>query len=191
ARTRKADPERERERLAWQIGEVDKLAPGADEWDELDAEHHKLANAQSLIDASRSALDALSEGDDNAEALAGRAIDALQAVAAFDPALAAVIEVLNGAQAQLQDASHTLASYLHHTEPEPDRLQELDERMSAWLGLARRYRRPPAELAALLAQWRAELKDIEAAADLDALQSELAGAKSAFDTQAQRVSKAR
>jgi len=191
AQARQAELERERERLAWQIGEVDKLAPGADEWDELNAEHHKLANAQSLIDASRTALDALSEADDNAEALAGRAIDALQQVAAFDPALAAVIEVLNGAQAQLQDASHTLASYLHHTEPEPDRLQQLDERMSAWLSLARRYRRPPAELATLLAQWKAELKQLEAAADLDALQGELAQAKGAFDAQAQRVSKAR
>ena len=34
-----ADLERERERLAWQIGEVDKLAPGDGEWDELNAEH--------------------------------------------------------------------------------------------------------------------------------------------------------
>jgi len=49
-----------------------------------------------------------------------------------------VIEVLQGAQAQLQDAAHTLSSYLHHTEPEPERLQELDERMSAWMSLARR-----------------------------------------------------
>ena len=32
AQTQQADIERERERLAWQIGEVDKLAPGADEW---------------------------------------------------------------------------------------------------------------------------------------------------------------
>ena len=39
AREQQARLERERERLAWQIGEVDKLAPGADEWDELNAEH--------------------------------------------------------------------------------------------------------------------------------------------------------
>jgi DNA repair protein RecN (Recombination protein N) len=34
--------QRERERLAWQIGEVDKLAPGADEWDELNTSHSRL-----------------------------------------------------------------------------------------------------------------------------------------------------
>jgi DNA repair protein RecN (Recombination protein N) len=191
AQTRQADLSRERERLAWQISEVDKLAPGTDEWDELNAEHQRLSNAQSLIDAARGALDALSNADDNAESLTGRAIDALQEVAAFDPQLAAVIEVLQGAQAQLQDAAHTLSSYLHHAEVEPDRLQEVDERMSAWMGLARRYRRPPADLAQLFAEWKAELETLNAAADLDALQQQLSQAKAAFDAQAAQVSSTR
>ena len=82
AREKQGDLERERERLAWQIGEVDKLAPGADEWTELDAEHTRLAHAQSLIDAARLALDAIDQAEANADALAGRALDALQDVAA-------------------------------------------------------------------------------------------------------------
>src|SRR6185369_4606506 len=77
AGTQQAGLDRERERLAWQIGEVDKLAPGADEWVELEAEHKRLANAQSLIEAARSALDAVSEADDNADALTTRALHAL------------------------------------------------------------------------------------------------------------------
>ena len=36
----------ERERLAWQIGEVDKLNPGPDEWDELNVSHSRLAHGQ-------------------------------------------------------------------------------------------------------------------------------------------------
>ncbi len=191
ARSAQADLERERERLVWQIGELDKLAPGDGEWDELDAEHRRLANAQALIDAARGALDAVAEGDANAAALAGRSLDALQDVAAYDPALAAVIEVLQGAQAQLQDAAHSLSSYLHHAEPDPGRLRAVDERLSAWVGLARRYRRPPAELPALLAQWRDEQRRLEAAADLDGLERTLAAARSAFDAEAGRVSKAR
>ncbi len=191
AGSKQADLERERERLAWQIGELDKLAPGDDEWAELDAEHKRLANAQALIDAARSALDAVSEADDNADALAGRAVHALEEVAAFDAQLASTIEVLQGAQAQLQDAAHTLASYLHHTEPEPDRLRSLDERISAWVSLARRYRRPPAELPALLAQWRDELRAIDAAADIDGLRLALTHALAAFNAEAKRVSAAR
>lgn len=188
AGTQQAGLERERERLAWQIGEVDKLAPGDDEWAELEAEHTRLANGQSLIDAARGALDAVSEADDNAEALTGRALAALDDVAAFDAQLAATIEVLKGAQAQLQDASHTLAHYLNHTDLEPQRLQELDDRLSAWVSLARRYRRPPAELPALLAQWKDEARALDAASDLDGLQSAVADALMAFEAEARRVS---
>lgn len=191
AGTQQAGLDRERERLAWQIGELDKLAPGDDEWAELEAEHKKLANAQALIDAARSALDAVSDADDNADALTGRALHALEGVAAFDAQLASTIEVLQGAQAQLQDAAHTLSGYLNHTDLEPQRLQALDDRLSAWMSLARRYRRPPDELPALLAQWKDELRALEAAADLEALQRELARALAAFEAEARRVSAAR
>ena len=191
ASAQQAGLDRERERLAWQIGEVDKLAPGNNEWAELDAEHKKLANAQSLIDAARSALDALADADDNADALTGRALHALESVASFDAQLAATIEVLQSAQAQLQDAAHTLSSYLNHTDPEPQRLRALDERLSAWMSLARRYRRPSEELPALLAQWKEELHALEAAADLEGLRHELARALAAFEAEAKRVSSAR
>ena len=191
ARGKQAELERERERMAWQIGELDKLAPGDGEWETLDAEHKRLSNAQALIDAARAALEAVAEADQNAEGLTGRALDAVQDVAAFDAKLAAVIEVLQGAQAQLQDAAHTLSGYLHHAEPEPEALRELDERLSAWMSLARRYRRPPAELPALLAQWKLELRALDAAADLDTLQVELTKATAVFDAEAARVSKAR
>lgn len=188
---RQAELQRERERLEWQIGELDKLAPREDEWVDLNAEHQKLSHAQSLIDAAHAALQVLSEGENNAESLAGRAIDGLQGVADYDAELGGVIEVLQGAQAQLQDAAHSLGAYLNRTEVEPERLQALDDRLSAWIGLARRYRRPPQELAALLAQWRSELRALEASADMQGLEKAVAQARAAFDAQAARVSAAR
>jgi DNA repair protein RecN (Recombination protein N) len=191
ARAKQGDLERERERLAWQIGEVAKLAPGADEWAELDAEHTRLAHGQSLIDAARIALDAVSEAETSADTLVGRAVDALDAMATFDARLASPLEALQGAQAQLQDAAHTLAGYLDRAELDPQRLREVDERLSAWLTLARRHRRPPAELPALLAQWQAELRALDAAADLDALERASDAARAAYDAEARRISVAR
>jgi DNA repair protein RecN (Recombination protein N) len=191
ARAKQGDLERERERLAWQVGEVAKLAPGVDEWAELDAEHTRLAHGQSLIDAARAALDAICEADASADTLVGRAVDVLETVAEFDARLASPIEALQGAQAQLQDAAHTLAGYLDRAELDPERLRDVDERLSAWLALARRHRRPPAELPALLAQWQAELRALDAAADLDVLERASQVARAAYDAEARRISNAR
>jgi len=191
ARTQQADLESERERLAWQVNEVDKLAPGADEWDELNAEHSRLSNAQALMDAARVALDAISEADHSADSLTSRAADALQDVAEYDSRLAEVAEVLQSAQTQLQDAAHTLGSYLNHADLEPERLQELDDRLSAWISLAKRYRRTPAELPAALSAWKDELRALDAAADLAALEAAVKDTKAQFDTEAKRVSAVR
>lgn len=191
ARERSDEIERERERLAWQIAEVDKLAPADDEWAELSAEHQRLAHAQSLIDAARGALEVLSDGESPAEHGTQRAIDLLQDVAGHDARLSPVIEVLQGAMAQLQDAAHSLNGYLGHAELDPERLAEVDARMSAWLGLARRYRRPPEDLPALLAGWREELRALDAATDTAALERTLAEADARYRTLAQQVSRAR
>lgn len=191
ARSQQTDLERERERLAWQIAELDKLAPGADEWPDLNAEHRRLSHAQGIQDAVQRALDALSEGDDAADAQAGRAIDALDAVLEHDPSLREPLDVLRSAQAQLQDAAHTLHAALRHTDMEPERLAEMDERLGAWMGLARRFRRPPDELPALLAGWRDELAALDAATDLEALEREQARTRKAFDAAARSVSQAR
>ncbi len=188
AQLRQADHQRERDRLSWQIGEIDKLAPRTDEWAELDAEHRKLSNAQGLIDSARTALVAISEAEPAADRMTQRAIDSIESAAGIDPSLFEVLEALRGAQAQLQDAARSLSSYLHHTEPEPDRLRAIDDRLTAWLALARRYHRPPDELPQLLAQWNVERQALDAASDLDHLQQALGQARSRFDAEAKRAS---
>lgn len=191
ARAQRDTLERERERLAWQIGELDKLAPGEHEWDELNAEHQRLAHGQALLDGARAALDATAEGEPSADALIARAIDALEEVQRYDAELASVVEVLRGAQAQLEDAAHTLGSYLGRREPDPERLADLDARLGAWVSLARRYRRQPIELPALLAGWKAELAALDAAADLDGLERAAAEAERAWRDEAKKISRAR
>ncbi len=191
ARAQQATLASEHERLSWQLGEIERLAPGEDEWEGLNSEHQRLSHSQSLMDAARQALDALSEAELNAESLTQQALDGLQDVLAYDASLAPAVEALQGAQAQLQDAAHTLSAYLHGAELDPERLQQLDERLSAWMQLARRYRRQPAELPALHQEWKAELARLDAATDLDALERQLASARKDFETQAAALSKAR
>jgi DNA repair protein RecN (Recombination protein N) len=182
---------RERERLAWQIGELDKLAPADGEWEALNAEHQRQAHAQALVDGARTALDAIAEDSASADVLTSRAIHALDSVQRFDAELGAVVDTLRAAQAQLEDAAHTLHAYLNHREPDPGKLAELDERLGLWVTLARRYRRTPAELPALLAGWQAELANLDAAADLEGLEKAVAAAQKAWRTEAERIGKLR
>jgi DNA repair protein RecN (Recombination protein N) len=189
---------REQERLAWQIGELDKLAPALDEWDDLNSQHTRLSHAQALIDAGQHAIGSL-DGDEasrlgSATGALGRltqAIAQLQDQAHVEPEFQSIAEVLQSSLAQAEDAAHSLQTYLRKTDLDPDRLKELDQRMSQWLSLARRYKRPPEELAALLASWKQELNTLEAASDLEGLEAQEKSAAAAYQTEAKKLSQQR
>jgi DNA repair protein RecN (Recombination protein N) len=183
--------QRDRERLAWQIGEVDKLAPGKDEWDELNAEHSRLSHAQALLDAAQAGLQALEDEESGAAARLSQAHSALQEHEHIDPEFRALTEVLASSLAQAQDAAHTLHAYLRKTEPDPQRLAQVDERLSTWISLARRYKRAPAELPVLLAGWKDELARLEAATDLAGLEKAEQACAQAYRAEATSLSKAR
>ena len=189
---------REQERLAWQIGELDKLAPALDEWDELNSHHTRLSHAQALIDAGQNAIGSL-DGDEasrlgkatGALGLLSQAITQLQDQAHVEPEFQSIAEVLQSSLAQAEDAAHSLQTYLRKTDLDPDRLKELDQRMSQWLSLARRYKRPPEELAALLISWKQELNALEAASDLEGLEAQEKSASLAYQTEAKKLSQQR
>ena len=191
ARAAQESLQRERERLAWQIGEVDKLAPGADEWEELNASHTRVANAQSLIEAAQACIDALEGEEGGATRRLSQAQSLLQGQESVEPAFRELAQVLSSSLAQAEDAAHTLHAYLRRTEVDPSRLAQLDERMSLWLSLARRYKRTPADLPALHASWKQELAQLDAAADLAALEAAEKREAAAYATEANAVSKAR
>ncbi len=191
ARSAQDTLQQERERLQWQIGEVGKLAPGEDEWDELNAQHTRLSNAQALLDSAQGALAALEDEDGGALPRLAQAQHLLQDYEQMDEAFRSMNEVLTSCLAQAGDVVHSLQSYLRHTELDPERLQELDARLSQWMSLARRYKRTPAELPALLQGWTAELQQLDTAADLAALEAAEQAAASAYAKAARTLSQRR
>ena len=191
SRSAQSSLQRESERLAWQIAELDKLAPVADEWVELNAQHSRLSNAQTLREAAQTALDALAESEHNASSLLNRALNALQTQSHIEPQFNALTELLSSALAQIEDTSHSLNSYARHAELEPQRLNQLDERLGQWVSLARRYKRQPADLPGLLIAWRAEQQKVDEAIDLAHLESLERQAHAAYLQEAKAVSKLR
>jgi len=191
ATERQSTLQQESERLAWQIAELDKLQPAAGEWEELNSQHSRLANAQALLDAANAATLALEEEESSAAALIHRALSALQAQASIEPQFNGPVEALEAALAQVQDTVHSLHQYSRRTDLDPASLAALDERLGLWMSLARRYRRPPEELAALHAQWKSDLAGVDQALDLAALKTAEREAWTAFNTELQTLSKRR
>ena len=183
--------QRDHERLAWQIGEVDKLSPKAGEWLELNQEHSRLSNAQGLMDGAQGAVQALDGEESSALSGLNKAMQGLMHQANIEPVFQELTEVLASSVAQVEDAVHTLRAYLRKTELDPDRLNELDARMALWMSLSRRYKRAPADLADLLGGWREALAQLEASTDLVALEAAQGKAQAAFLAEARTISKAR
>ena len=182
----------ERERLAWQISELEKLNPLPDEWQDLSTQHSRLANAQALMDGANLTC-VLLEGEDDGGALRqlSRAIQTLQSLGQFEPEFNELAEVLASAQAQAQDVAHSLHSYLRKTDLDPQHLAQLDERMGLWLSLARRFKKTPDELPQILWDWRHELTQLDAAADLESLQKAAQAAQATCLQAAKQVSRQR
>jgi DNA repair protein RecN (Recombination protein N) len=163
AQAGQATLESERDRLALQLGELVKLAPQADEWEQLNAEHSLQTNAQDLLQAAHEVIEHL-EGEQGANSHLSKALELLQKSEHLAQDFSRLGTDLASNLAQIDDIVRSLHAFTRKSAPDPARLAQLDERVSLWLQLARRFRRPPEQLPALLAQ-------LDAASDLGKLQS--------------------
>ena len=182
------DVEREKDRLQWQIQELDKLAPRTDEWPELNLEHQRLSHAQALIDAAQAALDQLDEGDRPATLQLNAALDTLGRQSDIEPEFQNLCDILSSAQSQVDDASRTLRGYLRRTDPNPERLVALDERLGRWLSLAKQYHLQPEDLASTLIKWHEELGSLETRQNISLLQAKVSSAEAQYLKLAQNIS---
>ncbi|KVN07022.1 DNA repair protein RecN [Burkholderia stagnalis] len=181
----------EREKLAWQLAELDKLAPQPGEWEEVNAEHKRLTHSANLIDGVQGALNALSEADDAMLAQLGAIVSKLRSLADYDPALGDALASLEPAEIQLQEAVYSLSHYAQRLDLDPDRLAQVETRVDALHSTARKFRLPPDTLHEEHAARRAQLAALDAAADLGALHAAQARAWDAYLADAKRLSKAR
>ncbi|ACQ97062.1 DNA repair protein RecN [Burkholderia pseudomallei] len=181
----------EREKLAWQLAELDKLAPQPGEWDEITAEHKRLTHSANLIDGVQGALGAISESDDAMLTQLGAIVSRLRSLAEYDPALNDALASLEPAEIQLQEASYSLSHYAQRLDLDPDRLAQVETRLDALHSTARKFRLPPETLHDEHEARRAQLAELDAAADLSALQAVADKAKQAYLADAQKLSKAR
>jgi len=183
--------EKERDRLQWQVEELELLAPQPGEWDEVQNEHKRLAHAASLLEGAQTAVNTLSENDGAALEQLGSQLARLQNLAQYDTALQPVLEALEPAEIHLQEAVHALNKYLDRAELDPARLQEVESRVEALHGAARKFRVTPDELSATLEIFRTELASLQGASDMAALEAQAKAAETAYRTSAKSLSQQR
>ncbi|OGB25443.1 MAG: DNA repair protein RecN [Burkholderiales bacterium RIFCSPLOWO2_02_FULL_57_36] len=182
----------ERERLEWQVGELEKLAVKPGEWSEIANEHSRLSHAASLIEGAQEALTVISESDDSPILSRLAALNQkLGKLADIDDALKPVLEALEPAQIQLQEAVYSLNDYLSRVELDPARLREVETRLEAIHSTARKFRVAPEDLPQEFESLSAQLRQLADASDLDALREQEDKLKSAYMSAAQKLSKAR
>ncbi len=159
----------EKERLDWTARELEALDFALDGWQQLLAEHGRLAHAAGLIEGCAYALEALSEGENCTLSGLNAVIGRLNQLVDYDAGLRAILDVLEPAQIQVQEAVYALRHYQQKLDLDPARLRETEQRLDAVHSAARKYRVQPEDLPGLLAQTRQRLDELSATGDPEAL----------------------
>ena len=180
----------ERERLEWQYNELDQLAPEAGEWESLNQSHDSLANAAELLQAASEVQDYI-DSDNGIARQISRSQRTLSKLAHIEPRFAESLEMLDSIEAELSEISHNLGDVLSDIEINPNELHAKEERIGELISIARKYRIEPEELPNKLAEIQAVLQQLEAAADIAALQKDVAQTQAAYMQVAQQLSSAR
>ena len=167
------DIERERERLEWQLEELTALSPLEGEWAHVQSEHAKLANGAKLISGCQEAIEVLSNADHSLESSLAKVCGSIGTLADHDSALSPISESLESAQIQLDEAIHGLNRYLQKIDLDPARLAQIEERMQALHGAARKYRTEADELPKLLADTTERLEALTASQNIEALREKV------------------
>ncbi len=181
----------EKEQLEWQVRELEMLGFSGEEWEQLNIEHKRLANATRLVEAARFSLDVLAESESACEAQIEAAADRIDDLTEFDPALSEVGALLHSAQTELAEAVSALRRYADRVDLDPQRLSEVESRIDAVLSCARKYRTVPDELPELLERWQGRLSVLGETADVVALEEKVQTARKRYETLAGKLTKAR
>ncbi|QWC96489.1 DNA repair protein RecN [Polynucleobacter paneuropaeus] len=167
------DIERERERLEWQYEELKALSPLEGEWDSIQVDHARLANAAKIITGCQEMIDGLSESENSAESILSKANLSISDLAEHDPALSEISQALESAQIQVDEAVHSLNRYLQKIDLDPERLGQLEERMQALHAAARKYRTDTNQLPQLLIETSERLDALSASQNIEGLRNKV------------------
>src|SRR5207245_1307254 len=141
ARTRAAERDRAQREdlLRFQLSELDAARLRPREEEELRQERRRLQHADKLTAGLAEVAAPLDDDHESATARLHRATRILGDLARLDPSMAAPVDPIDAARAQLEDALAAVRALRESVPLEPGRLEVIDERLDALTRLKRKY----------------------------------------------------
>lgn len=178
--------------LTYQVQELERvqLEPGEDA--RLEEEKRVLANLEKVRAAAANAFGQLYDEEGSAYSRIAGAIRSLEELSRYDAATAPKLEILLTTEATLEDVAISLRDYLQKAEANPQRLEEIEDRLALMDRLKRKYGKTVEEILAYLEKTRKQLAGLEHADERRGeLQRELQKAAVQYQKIAQELSKQR
>jgi DNA repair protein RecN (Recombination protein N) len=179
--------------LTFQLQELDELSPSLGEWQQLGIEHQRLSHAESLIFECEQVMQTLQDGEQQTlTSLLEKTTLSLHKLTQTDPKLLDASQLLQNALIQIQEAHGELRQYMRQLELNPERLQEIDTRLSKMHALARKHRIEPENLHELHQTLKTKLHGSENPELLiENLEAEIGAHKKSYQLAAEKLSKQR
>ncbi len=122
----------------FQINEIEDAKLKIGEEDDLLEERQRLSNFHKIFERANIAYEAIS-GDMNGLDLIGKSMGAIDDIVDLDNQFKEVQEIVASSFYSLQDASHQIKSILDDMEFNPERLNEVEHRLTQYQTLKRKY----------------------------------------------------
>ena len=176
----------------FQRKEIEMVQPKGGEDAELEAERKILQNVTRLQECSNSAYDLLYESPQSATTQLRQAIKRMDELMRIDESLGSTADAMKQAAVLVDEASYGLRDYLGKLESDPNRLEEVESRLSALDRLKRKYGGALEEVIAFEQEVARRIDEVENAGEhrqsLEREQTRLAGE---YEKLAGELSKAR
>jgi DNA repair protein RecN (Recombination protein N) len=187
ARSAAVEAERDRDYLAFAVGEIEALDPQPGEETSLSEERSAMQSGAKAGEALEG-LDELLGGGEGALAQLRQAARRIERGAADHPLLAEALAALDRALIEAHDAEDKIARAADALAFDPARLEAVEARLFDIRGLARKHRVEPDQLAELGEKMRGQLTEIEAGGErIEALDTELKSARLEYSRLAEEL----
>ncbi|MBM2837409.1 MAG: replication and repair protein RecN [Deltaproteobacteria bacterium] len=174
-----ADKEKRVDLLRFQSDEIEKAALKVDEDEELLEERKLLSNSEKLYESSNTALELLYSQSGSALELIKKAGSNVTDISIIDESMRLTLDAINSASASIEDAALTLRDYVGRISFDPERLNEIEERLDLIGRLKRKYGNTVSEILKYREEVDRELDGIEKAeVRIEELEKEVESLKS-------------